>query len=337
VPILIEDRPKGANQERNLWNFTYQTKMFDMADASHLFLPKAQLGAVNFIASCTKSDNPSHDTLGAYIPLYEAKMIHHFDHRWANYTDGATDDDESARDCTLAEKQDSNFEPIPRYWVPEAEVKLRAARVPSSVKRNFREKSAKRVLKSIAIWLNGYFAAIEGRSMREADLTRILGRGHAWRSILGSSPDRFLHAPKTLASGAKAQRETPLTMDDIAFLTDASDDPLPLAAALIDRKQPRWLIGWRDICRSTDDRTVIASVFPKVGAGHTIRVLYLDVSSRHAAAFIACISSLSLDYIGRQLIGSTHLTVETLKQLPIIATAPVVAHAVAAIAGTNTS
>ena len=68
------------------------------------------------------------------MPLYEAKMIHHFDHRWATYSPDASDDEESARDCTVAEKQDPNFEPSPRYWVPEEEVVLRAARVPSALK-----------------------------------------------------------------------------------------------------------------------------------------------------------------------------------------------------------
>ena len=42
-----------------------------------------------------------------YLPLYEAKMIHQFDHRWATY-DGA-----DSRDVTLAEKQDPDVEPTP--------------------------------------------------------------------------------------------------------------------------------------------------------------------------------------------------------------------------------
>ena len=48
-----------------------------------------------------------------YVPLYEAKMIHQFDHRWATYQAG------DSRDVTRTEKQNGNFEPAPRYWVPE--------------------------------------------------------------------------------------------------------------------------------------------------------------------------------------------------------------------------
>jgi len=55
------------------------------------------------------------------LPLYEAKMIHQFDDRWASY-DGL-----NVRDVTLAEKQDPSFAVLPRYWVPEAEVDMRLA------------------------------------------------------------------------------------------------------------------------------------------------------------------------------------------------------------------
>ncbi|MCG6568148.1 hypothetical protein [Tessaracoccus sp. ZS01] len=51
------------------------------------------------------------------LPLYEAKMIHQFDHRWATYeTDG------SVRNVTLEEKQDPDFQAMPRYWVREGVV-----------------------------------------------------------------------------------------------------------------------------------------------------------------------------------------------------------------------
>jgi hypothetical protein len=51
------------------------------------------------------------------LPLYEAKMIHHYDHRWATFVDGDT-----VRDVTREEKGDPDFQPIPRYWVRESVV-----------------------------------------------------------------------------------------------------------------------------------------------------------------------------------------------------------------------
>src|SRR5690606_13613055 len=55
------------------------------------------------------------------VPLYEAKMIHHYDHRWATYES----DGETVRDRTDDEKRLLDTEPLPRYWVPEDEVEKR--------------------------------------------------------------------------------------------------------------------------------------------------------------------------------------------------------------------
>jgi N-6 DNA Methylase len=318
APVLIEDQPSSGESERNLWKFTYQTKMFDMADASHLFLTKrkAELGNWTFVNGAWQRQ--SKNGVENYLPLYEAKMIHHFDHRWATFAGGRIDDEDGARDCELSEKQNPAFEAEPRYWVPEDEVKLRAARVPDSLKRGVRDGNADRVLKSLVEWLAGYRGIKGGGNLREADLARVFGGAHAWRTVLEESPDRFLLNPKTLAIGRDMQRETPLSAADLEFLIEGPGDPLALGAVVIDRKQPRWLMGWRDIALRSVERTVIASVFPKVGVGHTIRVMYLDVAPAFAATFVACLTSLVLDYIGRQVVGGTHLTVERLKQLPII-------------------
>lgn len=48
------------------------------------------------------------------LPLYEAKMIHQFDHRWAT-----SEPDGSFRDLSPDEKGDPSFTPLPRYWVRE--------------------------------------------------------------------------------------------------------------------------------------------------------------------------------------------------------------------------
>jgi hypothetical protein len=58
------------------------------------------------------------DTVERMLPLYEAKMIHQFDHRWATY-----EPDGTVREVTSEEKSDPAFCAIPRYWVREDLVK----------------------------------------------------------------------------------------------------------------------------------------------------------------------------------------------------------------------
>ena len=43
------------------------------------------------------------------LPLYEAKMIHRYDHRWARYEPDCT-----VRAVTIEEKRDSDFAVMPR-------------------------------------------------------------------------------------------------------------------------------------------------------------------------------------------------------------------------------
>ena len=104
VPVLIDETKPP--EEGNPWGLSFMA-MFHMSNDSGMF-----------------GDEPFEGGL----PLYEAKMIHQFDHRWATYELNA-DGSVSSRDVTDAEKQDQAFEVRPRYWTAahQASAKLRAA------------------------------------------------------------------------------------------------------------------------------------------------------------------------------------------------------------------
>jgi hypothetical protein len=319
VPVLIKERPIAQGGNVNPWEISFQTRLWNMAEDAAWFRTADTLEAEGWQREGVFCINPrgSSSNQERMLPLHESKMIHHFDHRWATFSGGSINDEEGARNTTIAEKSNPTFEVYPRYWFPESESKIRSARVPSILKRSFREADPSRCLKNLGHWLMGYFTAIEGRAIREADLITICGRSHAWRAVLGVPLDKFLLDPKGIFVGKEMQRETPLTTDDIAFLIDGPNDPLGLAAALIDRKQPRWLIGWRDITSAVVERTVIASVFPAFPMSHTASLLFTTHGAVYASALVALLSSLSLDFIARQKLGGTHMTVGYLEQLPI--------------------
>ncbi len=89
--------------------------------------------------------------------------------------------------------------------------------------------------------------------------------------------------------------------------------------AWMDRRSPRWLMGWRDITNATNERTVIASLMPRNGVAYTERVIArLSTNSVHAAALIANLNSLTLDYVARQSLGGMHLSDYITKQLPVL-------------------
>ena len=184
VPVLIDE----GRSDGNPWGINFSV-MLHMSGDSHLFANAPAPGLV---------------------PLYEAKLIHQFDHRWATYAE-----DGNSRDMGDVERIDPSRTVTPRYWVGQAEVEKRL-------------------------------------------------KDKGW------------------------SRE--------------------------------WLIGWRDICRATDERTVIASVMPRVGVNHKTPLFFAEpaLSVSHSAALLANFDSLVLDYVARQKVGGTSLAYFYLKQLPFL-------------------
>ena len=107
VPVLIRD----SDPDGNPWGIKLSA-MFHMANDSHLFRTREQLEA----DEAALSGNVFIRGAEGWLPLYEAKMFHHYDHRWASY-DGTT-----FRDLTDAEKCDPDHLALPRYWVTAPEV-----------------------------------------------------------------------------------------------------------------------------------------------------------------------------------------------------------------------
>lgn len=88
----------------------------------------------------------------------------------------------------------------------------------------------------------------------------------------------------------------------------------------MDRRSPKWLMGWRDITNATNERTVIASVVPRVGVGHKMPVIRFPivVNAAMSAALYGNLCALTLDYAARQKVGGTSLTYHYLKQFPVL-------------------
>ena len=324
APVLIQERPGHPDGDENPWGITFQQGLYNMTSGSDFFRTAAKLSEQGF---CRDGANWRHEDRRVYVPLYEAKMIHHFDHRFGSYAGlNSRPGDGSLPETPDSAKANPDYESDPWYWVPEDETALRVARVPSRLKQCFRKKNAEGCLKVLAEWMLGTLnpGDLETASLArtlpiaEARLRDVLGERAFQRDIVGPRITTWLG--KVAVGARQMQRETPLSEDDIAFIRDAPSDPLELAGALIDRKQPRWLMGWRDICRSTDERTVIASVFPRMGVGNKIPLMeFATATAREATGLIANLSSIPFDYASRQKIGGTTMNYFIYTQLPVIA------------------
>jgi len=115
-PVLIrENDPDG-----NPWGLSF-LRLFDMTNDSGLFLQPEDLTNARF-------NGWSYDQDGSeYVPLYEAKMLWHFDHRFSTFR-GATKEQISVGllpRLSDEEHDDPNVEPHAKFWVERGEVHKR--------------------------------------------------------------------------------------------------------------------------------------------------------------------------------------------------------------------
>lgn len=185
TPVLISENQLTGNP----WGITFSQGLFNMTSESGFF---------------TGAKGPG------LVALYEAKLTHQFDHRWATYTVDGKD-----RDLTSDEKASPDCMPLPQHWVSQEEVERR----------------------------------------------------------------------------------------------------------LQDKGWPRgWLMGWRDITNAANDRTVIASVVPRVGVGNQMPLMLFSdrVAPIQAAALLANLCALTLDFVARHKTGGRHMNYFIFKQLPVL-------------------
>jgi hypothetical protein len=194
--LLREGDPEG-----NPWGIKFRQGLFNMTSDSSLFQTRNDLEE----AGWTLVGNIFVKGDEKMLPLYEAKMIHHFDHQWATYEDG------EFRDVTSAEKSDLTFYSLPRYWVPVSDVD----------------------------------------------------------SELGDW-------------------------------------------------QQDWILGWRGITNTTNERTLISSVFPKSAVGNSIAVaLSEQIGAKEAAWLIGEANSFAHDFVARLKAGGSNLNFFIIYQLPM--------------------
>jgi len=204
VPVLWREDPA-----ENPWGLSFMA-MFHMANDSGLFRTAEELlrdgwnieGNVFVLGS------------QRMLPLYEAKMVHHFDHRLGTY-EGQSEAQANVGTLprvTPEQHDQAEFAIMPRYWVSELDVlnKLRAKR---------------------------------------------------W--------------------------------------------------------ERNWLLGWRRIARSSDERTMISTIVPRSAVGDSEFLMLPSAPTSMCALLAASLSSFVLDYAARQKMAGTNLSYFIVQQLPI--------------------
>lgn len=203
--VFVRDGSAAGNP----WNLQVRTRLWHMAEDAEHFRSPRELEAAGW-----QREGNRYERAGKRMsPLVEAKMVHHYDHRYGDYADKPSHSEStSLPDVPLERLENAWYAPLSRYVVDTAEV----------------------------------------------------------------------------------------------------------LARLRDHWDRGWLLGWRDICRSFDERTVIASIIPRAASGDTFMLAMPAVDPPLIACLYGNLCSFALDYAARQKVGGTHLKYHTFKQLPVL-------------------
>lgn len=119
LPVLIEE---GKGAAGNPWGMEFRQGLFNMTSDSGLFRTAQQLRETDYERDGT--DWVGSD--GRYVPLYEAKMINFFDHRFGTYeARGEARGYRVLPETSKQQYENPSFEPQPYYFVPEEQVLAR--------------------------------------------------------------------------------------------------------------------------------------------------------------------------------------------------------------------
>jgi hypothetical protein len=332
VPVLIREAEE-KQPEINPWGIRFMT-MFHMSNDSGLFRNEAA---------------PDR------LPLYEAKMIHQFDHRWASYDAGAED----SRDVTLEEKRSPGFAVEPRYWVDAREVYLRTAALPKGLLGALRANDKPAIVLGVAHLLFANWLREQGLTAPEQALADLypqwvaFSKRHPFARALaptqlglcGNNPaclkplgtdylpaepvDRIKangresmawYAADVATVGAYLDMGSRFSVTSPSEGLATHDGALAFAEQCLEQATPYWFMGFRDVTSAHVLRTAIASVLPRSGVGNNLPIMLLSESihSRLFAAFLGNFCSIALDFVTRHKVGGNHLNFFIAKQLPLL-------------------
>jgi len=117
LPVLVDC---SSGESVRTWPVKY-VRMFDMTNDSGLFRTRAELEETEgaYPVGGNRFESPS----GAWVPLYEGKMVQAFDHRAASVVVNPENVNRPGQPepATLEQHRDADWLPEPQYWVRASE------------------------------------------------------------------------------------------------------------------------------------------------------------------------------------------------------------------------
>ena len=314
---------QGGQPEVNPWGVKFST-MFHMSNDSGLFRTEEELTDEGW----ELRGNVFTRDGKRYLPLYEAKLFHQFDHRFATFEGVSAQARKkgNARAISSVEKANPGTVVLPRYWVPENEVTRRLDRSESSecsdsklftdsTGRRADGQTGRRADGQTGVYLfSQNWPAIRSPRYHAGD--RRTDRSHRNDSALRRWPHSDNSGPWFTAFRNIARatdRRTSLATVVPGFAMNEGGPIVRLNGA-------DWLQVFRDITNSTNERTLISAYICESAVGHTGSLIDYESHARAVASalVLANMNSIPFDWTARLSVGGTHMSFFIVKQLPVL-------------------
>ena len=316
--ILWREAQNGA-PELNPWGVDLST-MFNMTTDSGWFRTREGLEGDGW----RLEGNDFVREAERYVPLYEAKLFHQYDHRFATF-EGAAEEAigrGKARNLTEEEKADPRTVVVPRYWVPEKEVLKRldineetdyagTATAYGLRPTAYGLRPTAYGLRPTAYGLRPTASAITSRSDSSPERPTA-GRSSARRR----QSEGWATQPQSSVSALDVEHTVNYQRDQPAYPDSSAFADAGTRAQSRGSISGRWLVPFRKTTNATNQRTGIIAFTPVTGMSDRAPMLHFK-DANTAMLMVSVFNSFALDFAARTAVGGTDLSYFIIKQLPI--------------------
>ncbi|MCY4080258.1 MAG: N-6 DNA methylase [Caldilineaceae bacterium] len=300
------EEARGNDPETNPWGVSFM-QMFNMTSHSHLFRRREQLEEEGWQLYGNVFSRGGE----RYLPLYEAKLFHQYDHRFATFEGVSAEGIRkgNARPMSSDDKRDPHAVALPRYWVPEDEVLNRLDKRKGALEltNQIRSDQIRRSPTSPSWVATGSQENHAGDRRTDGSLQydfdrrfeRFRNDYHPWLAVF-----RDISSPTNQRTSIFAfTRETAMNHK----------------APLLKVEPAEWLQSFRNITRATDERTFLTGNIARIGVGHSAPLIDIENTQAIASALVlANLNSLPLDWAARCSLGGVNMAYFIVKQLPVL-------------------
>ena len=287
---VLWQESKPGREEINPWGVKFQS-MFHMSNDSHLFRTREQLESDGWTLAGNKFERDDN----CYLPLYEAKLFHQYDHRFATFGDvrNVQARKGNARDVRPGEKQYASAAILPRYWIAEQEVQEKL---------------------------------VKSRMVNTTDLTRQFGRSDQSNRQSYEQENYYKRNHSGIRIGAQGGNHSCQGWYlALRLITNATNRRTLILSVI-----PEYGLGHKGAVlsvrpdlspsgrqKATNAQTFITALTPKSGMSDRAPLMeFTDAVS--ATLIVSAVNSFALDFAARSAIGGTDLSFFIIKQLPVL-------------------